>query len=97
MSDQSTQSSDTGTHKAGLFDIRFIIGGLIGIYGVILTVMGIFGGHTDKTKAAGININLWAGLVMLVIALAFGTWARLRPIVVPDHVETDEDDRPPAH
>src|ERR1700710_469927 len=97
MSDQSTQSSDSGTHKAGLFDIRFIIGGVIGIYGVILTVMGLFADHADKTKAAGININLWAGLVMVVVALAFGTWARVRPIVVPDHVETDEDDHRPAH
>ena len=40
MSDQSTQTSDTGAHKAGLFDIRFIIGGLMGIYGVILTADG---------------------------------------------------------
>ena len=34
---------------------------------------------------------------MLATALAFGVWARVRPIIVPDHVETDEDDRPPAH
>jgi uncharacterized membrane protein len=100
MSDQSTQSdTDTGTgaHRAGLFDIRIIIGALIGIYGVILTAMGIFGDHTDKTKADGVNINLWAGLVMIAVAIAFGAWARLRPIVVPDHVETEDDDRPPAH
>jgi hypothetical protein len=97
MSEQSTKSSDSGTHRAGLFDIRIIIGGLIGIYGVILTAMGIFGNHTDKTKADGVNINLWAGLAMIVVAVAFAAWARLRPIVVPDHVETDDDDRPPAH
>ena len=97
MSDQSTQSTDTGAHKAGLFDIRFIIGGLMGIYGVILTLLGLFGDHTDKTKADDVNINLWAGLVMLAAAIAFGVWARLRPIIVPDHVETEDDDRPPAH
>jgi hypothetical protein len=103
MSEQnsSSQASDSGAHKAGLFDIRIIIGGLIGIYGIVLTLLGLFGGDADKTKADGVNINLWAGLVMLAGALAFLAWARLRPIIVPDHVETDPedgpDDRPPGH
>ena len=100
MSEQTssagTPDSNTGAHRAGLFDIRIIIGALIGIYGVVLTVMGLFGSHTDKTKADGVNVNLWAGLVMDVAAIAFIAWARLRPIVVPDDVEQD-DDRPPAH
>lgn len=78
-------------HTAGAFDIRNFIGGLIGIYGVILTVLGIFG---DKAydKTGGINANLWAGLVMLLVAAGFMTWARLRPILVPDHVEPVDDD-----
>ena len=97
MSDQSTKPTDTGAHKAGLFDIRFIIGSLMGIYGVVLTLLGLFGDHAEKSKADDININLWAGLIMLATAVVFGVWARLRPIIVPDHVETDEDDRPPGH
>ncbi len=99
MSEQDTapEASGTGAHKAGLFDIRFIIGALIGIYGVILTILGIVGNHTDKTKADGVNINLWAGIVMLLIAAFFLVWARLRPIIVPDHVETESDDRPAGH
>ncbi len=99
MSEQTSapQESENETHRAGLFDIRVIIGGLMGIYGVILTILGLVGSHTDKTKADGVNINLWAGLVMILAAIFFIAWARLRPIVVPDHVETDEDDRPPAH
>ena len=36
------------THKAGLFDIRFFIGALIGIYGVILLIIGLF----DQRQAA---------------------------------------------
>jgi hypothetical protein len=97
MSEQSstTNASDSGTHRAGLFDIRFIIGSLIGIYGIVLTLMGFFGTSTDKTKADGVNINLWAGLAMIVVAVFFLAWARLRPIVVPDHVESDDD--PPGH
>jgi hypothetical protein len=99
MSEQTSppESSDSGVHRAGLFDIRVIIGALIGIYGVVLTVMGLFGNHDIKTKADGVNVNLWAGLVMLAAAIVFIAWARLRPIVVPDKVETDDDDRPPAH
>ena len=91
------EASDTGTHRAGLFDIRIIIGALMGIYGVILTIMGIVGSHAAKTKAAGHNINLWAGLVMVLAAIFFIAWARLRPIIVPDHVETEDDDRPAGH
>jgi drug/metabolite transporter (DMT)-like permease len=72
-------------HTAGLFDIRNIIGGLLGVYGVILTVMGLFG-NEEGDKTGDINANLWAGIVLLVIAAIFLTWARLRPVVVPDHV-----------
>jgi hypothetical protein len=74
-------------HQAGAFDIRNIIGGLIGVYGVILTLMGLFGDpETDKT--GGPNANLWAGLVMLAFGLTFIAWARIRPVVVPAHVDS---------
>ncbi|GAA1776205.1 hypothetical protein GCM10009795_022830 [Nocardioides hankookensis] len=71
-------------HTAGAFDIRNIIGGLIGAYGVILTLMGIFG-DKELDKTGGVNANLWAGVVMLVMGAAFLIWARLRPVVVPEH------------
>jgi hypothetical protein len=81
------------THTAGAFDIRNIIGGLIGLYGLILTLMGLFGDkETDKT--GGVNANLWAGLAMLVFGLAFLAWARLRPVVVPE--DPEQGDRPAA-
>jgi hypothetical protein len=73
-------------HTAGAFDIRNIIGGLIGLYGVILTAMGIFGDQ-ESNKTGGVNANLWAGLVMLVMGVGFLAWARLRPVVVPTHDE----------
>ncbi len=72
----------------GLFDIRFIIGGLIGLYGVILTLLGLFNASDKElAKGDGLNINLWAGLGMLAVGIAFGVWARLRPVIVPDDVE----------
>ena len=78
-------------HTAGAFDIRNFIGGLIGIYGIILVLMGLFG-EQSLEKTGGVNANLWAGLIMLVGAAAFMVWARLRPIVVPDHVDAYDDD-----
>ncbi|WP_112245734.1 hypothetical protein [Kribbella monticola] len=69
--------------KAGAFDIRVVIAALIAIYGVVLTILGIIADPEEVDKAAGININLWGGIAMLVFAALFVLWARLRPIVVP--------------
>ncbi len=73
---------------AGAFDVRTIIGLLLTAYGVILTVMGLFA-DPDEDRTGGINANLWAGLALLVVGVGFLVWARLRPIVVPDHVDAD--------
>lgn len=106
MSDTTTtDDSADKPHKAGLFDIRNIIGALMGIYGVILTLAGLLGEHAPE-KTGGINANLWTGLGLLVVGAFFLIWARLKPIVVPDHVEAPDDDptrpapqrtRPPVH
>ncbi|WOQ17378.1 hypothetical protein [Raineyella sp. W15-4] len=70
-------------HQAGLFDIRNVIGLLLGIYGLILLLMGLF---ADKglDKTGGVNANLWAGLALLVVGIIFVVWARLRPMLVPE-------------
>ncbi|MEP9363288.1 hypothetical protein ABLE68_10010 [Nocardioides sp. CN2-186] len=77
-------------HTAGAFDIRNIIGGLIGLYGVVLTVMGIFGDE-EGDKTGDVNANLWAGLVMLAIGAGFLIWARVRPVIVPPETSTGQD------
>ncbi|VXC15574.1 hypothetical protein [Aeromicrobium sp. 9AM] len=80
-----------GKRTVGLFDIRFIIGGLIGLYGVILTFLGVFNASDKElAKGDGLNINLWAGLGMLVVGVAFMAWARLRPVIVPDDAESTD-------
>ena len=93
---ENTHTPDTGTdgstHRAGAFDIRSLIALLIGIYGVVLVVTGLVG--TDDAaleKSDGLNINLWAGLGMVVVAALFQVWARLRPVVVPDEPESVKD------
>ena len=106
MSAESDAKSDTtAPHKAGVFDIRNIIGALLGIYGVILTLAGLLGEH-EPEKTGGVNANLWTGLALLLVGVLFIAWARIRPIVVPADVERPDDDptrpapqrkRPPAH
>jgi hypothetical protein len=72
---------------ANRFDVRRLIGGLFVLYGVILTVLGIAGSSHVKHKAAGINVDLWAGLGMLVFGALMITWALTRP-TVPEPPET---------
>ena len=81
----STTTSGTGTgekHAAGAFDVRNVIAALIGFYGVVLVVVGLVDGEEALEKTDGFDANLWVGLGMLVFALAFALWSRLRPIVV---------------
>ncbi|WP_410567899.1 hypothetical protein [Amycolatopsis sp. cmx-4-61] len=87
--------SQPRAHKAGTFDIRLIIALLIGVYGIILTVMGLwFTSDEEIKKAADVNINLWAGIGMLVVAALFILWAVIRPLVVPADTETETGDTP---
>jgi hypothetical protein len=72
---------------ANRFDIRRIIGGLFLVYAVILIVTGVTGDHTVKTRAAGINIDLWTGGAMLAVGILMIVWAVVRP-VRPEPVET---------
>jgi hypothetical protein len=72
---------------ANRFDIRRIIGGLFCLYAVVLVVTGILGDHTVKTKADGLNIDLWTGIAMLAVGIFMIAWALLRP-VTPEPPET---------
>jgi hypothetical protein len=65
---------------ANLFDLRRIIGGLFVVYGLLLAILGLFDSQEEIDKAAGVNINLWAGLGMLVFGLLMILWALTRPI-----------------
>jgi hypothetical protein len=65
---------------ANLFDLRRIIGGVFILYGLLLTVLGLLDSQQEIDKAAGVNINLWAGLGMLVFGLLMITWALTRPL-----------------
>jgi xanthine/uracil/vitamin C permease (AzgA family) len=77
------EDQGTGTREAqaaNLFDLRRIIGGLFVLYGVVLTITGLGDSDAEIEKAAGVHINLWAGLGMLALGLFFIAWALLRPL-----------------
>ena len=94
----TTAGSDTVTtserkRTAGAFDIRLIIALLFALFGVVVTAVGLVAtGPDDIAKAAGINVNLDAGIAMLVFAAGFAAWARLRPIAVPQEAQQEGED-----
>ena len=72
-----------GAKKAGAFDIRVFIAALIGLYGVIILLVGIVStSQDDLDRAGGLNLNVLAGIGMILGSAAFLLWARLRPVVV---------------
>jgi len=88
MSTASNAHDDAGQapakkHTAGAYDVRTVIAGLIGLYGIVLTIMGLVGDNADDTaKTGGWNANLWSGIAMVLVALVFAIWLKLRPVVV---------------
>ena len=83
-------ADESAASAARLFDIRRIIGGLFTLYGLILFVAGLVDGADASKKAAGIDINIWTGLGMLVLGLLFLLWMRLNPVEAPEHRVDDE-------
>jgi len=80
----SSTPKSTGKKTAGAFDIRNIIGIVIGTYGVILLVMGLFfSSQAQLDKSGGLHANVIAGILMALVAAVFFTWSHLRPVVVP--------------
>lgn len=74
----------TPVRAAGAFDVRSIIGGLLGAYGIILVVVGLFFTSSDDlSKADGENLNLIVGIGLLVFAALMIGWVVLRPLPVP--------------
>jgi hypothetical protein len=83
----SDADEESAARVANRFDIRRIVGGLFALYGIVLVLVGLLGTHQIKVKASGINIDLWTGLGMLVVAALMIAWALLRP-VRPEPPET---------
>jgi hypothetical protein len=65
---------------ANLFDLRRIIGGVFIALGLLLAILGLTESQAEIDKAAGVNINLWTGLGMLLFGLLMLLWAFTRPL-----------------
>ena len=56
----------------------------------MLTIVGIIGETPEQiAKSGGLALNLWTGLVMLVVGIIFYIWAFTKPPLPPeqDHVD----------
>jgi hypothetical protein len=85
------ENAEKQSAAARLFDVRRVIGYLFVVYGVIVTLIGVFDGKAEIDKAQGVRINLWMGLAMLVLGGLFLLWLWWRPIeVAPAHDSGDE-------
>lgn len=77
-----------------LFDLRMIIALLFTIYGIVCVIWGAaFTPSAQLAKADGFNINLAAGIGMIVVAALFAWWALAKPVAqtaTPRGVEESE-------
>jgi hypothetical protein len=80
---------NAGDRSNKLFDLRFLIGGLFTLYGVMVGGAGLFDSAADLRKSDGMRINLWTGIGMLVLGLLFLLWAFMRPVVHGDRSADD--------
>jgi sulfite exporter TauE/SafE len=78
--DEITTDSGRAMQAANLFDLRRILAGLFLLYGIVLTIVGLTDSSAEIAKAAGVRINLWAGLGMIALALFFAAWSLWRPL-----------------
>ena len=84
MSDKENATEAAPSASAALFDLRTVIAILFLVYGVVLTVLGLVSDSpAELAKSGGIDINLWSGIVMVVVGAAFVAWALLRPLKPP--------------
>ncbi len=82
----------TGSRIGRLFDVRLVIGVVLLVYGVILLITGLLDGDAAIKKAANTHINLWTGIVLIVVGAVFLVWMRLNPLQVGETAETPPPD-----
>ncbi|MFD5867167.1 cell wall anchor protein [Corynebacterium sp. NPDC060344] len=84
-------SNITSNKKAaGAFDVRNIIGALLGIYGIVLLIAAFLldpGMNPDTGLPKDASYNTWTGLALVASAAVFLIWAKVRPIIVPADAE----------
>jgi hypothetical protein len=67
-------------------DVRYPIGGMFSLIGLLLVVAGLVSGDAIYQRSLGINVNLWWGLVLLAfgaVMLLFAARASRRKVEGP--------------
>ncbi|MDY5147615.1 hypothetical protein DDD64_01700 [Actinotignum sanguinis] len=71
--------------RLSLFDLRTWIAIMFGVFGIMLAGYGLFFvTEEDLAKAAGINLNLWTGLAMIIVAIFFAARSAAAPRVLSE-------------
>ncbi|MFR9801044.1 hypothetical protein ACL02T_01935 [Pseudonocardia sp. RS010] len=95
------QDAPATTTASRLFDLRTVLALLFSVYGIVLVVVGLVAtDEADIAMAGGWNVNLDTGIAMLVLAIFFILWVRLRPVKAPvEEMEGTAGDTagPPGH
>ncbi len=82
--DTPTGDQPTERVKSGAFDVRSIIGTLLGVFGVILLVTALVKGKGGTPPHGDPDwLNLYVSIGLLLAAAVFIVWARVRPLLVP--------------
>ncbi|QFQ01752.1 hypothetical protein CUROG_01760 [Corynebacterium urogenitale] len=86
IADEMTEHKEVGhrSHMAGAFDIRNVIGALMGIYGLVLlaSYLVLDPGVSSGGDAKDATYNLWAGVAMVVVAAVFFAWSKFEPVKI---------------
>ncbi|MFZ1082865.1 MAG: hypothetical protein WAO19_13185 [Candidatus Kryptoniota bacterium] len=53
------------------FDLKIPLGSLLGFYGILLVLYGIFSPREIYAKSVNININLIWGVLIMVVGIIF--------------------------
>lgn len=88
IADEMTENKEIGhrSHMAGAFDIRNVIGALMGLYGLVLLIsyLVLDPGVSSDGAAKDSTYNLWAGVAMVVVAAFFFAWSKFKPVKIEE-------------
>ncbi|MDK8870499.1 hypothetical protein [Corynebacterium macclintockiae] len=80
------------SHMAGAFDIRNVIGSLMGLYGLVLLISYFLldpGMDVTTGEPKNETYNLVCGLAMIAVAVVFLLWTKLDPIKIDESAAQD--------
>ncbi|HUI30812.1 MAG TPA: hypothetical protein VLX91_11385 [Candidatus Acidoferrales bacterium] len=77
---------ETSQNRRHFFDLKIPLGYLLGFYGILLLLYGIFGPADIYRKSLYLNINLFWGILMIIVSGAFLLSVYLRKKNQPEQI-----------